>query len=507
MEYEILLKNTGGFGRLQVVMLLLFGVLCFKAMCELQLFVLMQSQPLYRCAQQNTSGYDPQEYAAHCEITRYFNESTGGNYTESCKNFQYRQVYFKKTLIEEYDMICDRSIYATVMTSMYFLGHALGILLSTLGDRIGRKALFYGAGALDILTTLLPVFMPTVETQILSRFLIGIPTPIFSQGLLLLYELTMQEHRGLVGNFYWLFWCAGYMSSAILAYLLQDWRRIQLVSCAFCISYPFIYLFVPESPRWLVLRGRTEDAKKVFSQLARWNGVQWTPDENFDVNIEAEPTGRVQELFQFSQMRKKTLICFWMMLVLSLCYYGLSIDSSFITENIFINTAISGALEIPSYLIAAPLCNLLGRRWPTITSTAVSGACIIVSAFQAYGVAKQDATNDSLLNHEHSCCRIVSNFRTQYWHVFNALLLSALLTTISPVIGSLATIEPWLPGLLFGGLAAISSVLIYVLPETSGLPLPETVEQSETLYHGSETVWLKSCNNTRQNRSSIKKDA
>uniref|UniRef100_A0A1I8G5G2 MFS domain-containing protein n=1 Tax=Macrostomum lignano TaxID=282301 RepID=A0A1I8G5G2_9PLAT len=245
MEYEILLKNTGGFGRLQVVMLLLFGVLCFKAMCELQLFVLMQSQPLYRCAQQNTSGYDPQEYAAHCEITRYFNESTGGNYTESCKNFQYRQVYFKKTLIEEYDMICDRSIYATVMTSMYFLGHALGILLSTLGDRIGRKALFYGAGALDILTTLLPVFMPTVETQILSRFLIG------------------------------------YMSSAILAYLLQDWRRIQLVSCAFCISYPFIYLFVPESPRWLVLRGRTEDAKKVFSQLARWNGVQWTPDENF----------------------------------------------------------------------------------------------------------------------------------------------------------------------------------------------------------------------------------
>ncbi|PAA82487.1 hypothetical protein BOX15_Mlig006763g1 [Macrostomum lignano] len=308
MEYEILLKNTGGFGRLQVVMLLLFGVLCFKAMCELQLFVLMQSQPLYRCAQQNTSGYDPQEYAAHCEITRYFNESTGGNYTESCKNFQYRQVYFKKTLIEEYDMICDRSIYATVMTSMYFLGHALGILLSTLGDRIGRKALFYGAGALDILTTLLPVFMPTVETQILSRFLIGIPTPIYSQGLLLLYELTMQEHRGLVGNFYWLFWCAGYMSSAILAYLLQDWRRIQLVSCAFCISYPFIYLFVPESPRWLVLRGRTEDAKKVFSQLARWNGVQWTPDENFDVNIEAEPTGRVQELFQFSQMRKKTLI-------------------------------------------------------------------------------------------------------------------------------------------------------------------------------------------------------
>jgi len=42
-----------------------------------------------------------------------------------------------------------------------------------------------------------------------------------------------------------------------------------------------------------------------------------------------------------------------------------------------------------------------------------------------------------------------------------------------------ARILPWLPGLLFGGLAIGGSLLILLLPETLNRPLPQTIEDIE----------------------------
>jgi len=38
---------------------------------------------------------------------------------------------------------------------------------------------------------------------------------------------------------------------------------------------------------------------------------------------------------------------------------------------------------------------------------------------------------------------------------------------------------PWLPGILFGGLAIGGSLLILLLPETLNRPLPQTIEDIE----------------------------
>jgi len=38
---------------------------------------------------------------------------------------------------------------------------------------------------------------------------------------------------------------------------------------------------------------------------------------------------------------------------------------------------------------------------------------------------------------------------------------------------------PWLPGILFGGLAIGGSLLILALPETLNRPLPQTIEDIE----------------------------
>ena len=43
-------------------------------------------------------------------------------------------------------------------------------------------------------------------------------------------------------------------------------------------------------------------------------------------------------------------------------------------------------------------------------------------------------------------------------------------------------IVPWLPGLLFGGLAVGSGMLTFFLPETLNRPLPQTIEDIENWY-------------------------
>ena len=42
-----------------------------------------------------------------------------------------------------------------------------------------------------------------------------------------------------------------------------------------------------------------------------------------------------------------------------------------------------------------------------------------------------------------------------------------------------ARVVPWLPGILFGGLSIGVGLLVFLLPETLGKPLPQTIEDIE----------------------------
>lgn len=70
------------------------------------------------------------------------------------------------------------------------------------------------------------------------------------------------------------FYSFGLMLLAIVTYFLRDW-----VTLCWYTSLPFLlyylYIFVlPESPRWLLAKGKLEDALRILEQMAKVNGKE-----------------------------------------------------------------------------------------------------------------------------------------------------------------------------------------------------------------------------------------
>lgn len=172
----------------------------------------------------------------------------------------------------------------------------------------------------------------------------------------------------------------GHLSLALFGYLLRDWRYFQLA-----ISLPPIILvsyfwFLPESPRWLLAVGRTEDAVKVLEKAAHHNRLPTTTIKGdiatYTQKKEANQTTRsasLVDLFRTPNLRNKTIyICFnW--IVCGLCFFGVAQFIGQLGGNIFINVAFSAATQIPGTLFSIWSMRVLGRRYTLIGANVMAG--------------------------------------------------------------------------------------------------------------------------------------
>ncbi|MPD05335.1 Solute carrier family 22 member 11 [Portunus trituberculatus] len=78
-------------------------------------------------------------------------------------------------------------------------------------------------------------------------------------------------------------WALGTMAWGGTAFLIRDWRWLQLVvSLPLLIILPVLF-FMDESPRWLIVRGRHDQAVQVLRKAARWNRVTLQPEADLRV--------------------------------------------------------------------------------------------------------------------------------------------------------------------------------------------------------------------------------
>lgn len=164
-----------------------------------------------------------------------------------------------------------------IVTSSLVFAAAIGALVAgKVCDVIGRRTTIIQLAVLFFLGTLLVVFTPTVEILIAGRILLGlavggasIVVPVF------LSELAPHEIRGSIGGRNEVAIVVGQLSAFVINAIIGNlWGhidgmwRVMLAVCAL----PAICLFVgmlrmPESPRWLVERGRHDDAFKVLTTI------------------------------------------------------------------------------------------------------------------------------------------------------------------------------------------------------------------------------------------------
>lgn len=172
-------------------------------------------------------------------------------------------------------------------------------------------------------------------------------------------------------------WSFAYMLLPLVSWLVPSWPHLMLA-----ISLPVLLLVMlllvpglaPESPRWLLAMGRSQEAKEILDKAAQVNGREVKEAMNMEVKepqVEASQ-GNFLDLFKSRGLLRSTLIMYYLFFTNSFVYYGLTLNSgSLIPGNLHYNIIVGGLLEILANVFTIFAFIYLGRRISVCASMAI----------------------------------------------------------------------------------------------------------------------------------------
>ena len=270
----------------------------------------------------------------------------------------------------------------SLVGSVGFLGMALGATLGgLLADRYGRRQVFALTLLVFGLATGAAALSWSVGALLVFRLLIGLglgaELPVAST---LVSEFAPARVRGRVVVALEAFWAVGWTLAALIGFLVvprsdAGWRWALAVGAAPALYAVVVRRGLPESVRFLELRGRTAEAEATVRRFESAAGVDPVPSPP----PATAPAGRLRDLWvPGTQGRTVALWAVWFCINFS--YYGafiwlptLLFQSGLPLVRSFEFTLIITLAQLPGYAVAAWLIERRGRR-PTLATFLVGSA-------------------------------------------------------------------------------------------------------------------------------------
>jgi MFS transporter, SP family, galactose:H+ symporter len=175
------------------------------------------------------------------------------------------------------------------VVSAVLFGAMFGPLISGfLTDVLGRKKINIVASLVFVLGSILVAIATSFSVLIIGRLLLGLAIGIVSATIpLYLSELSPKEKRGQLVTFFQLAITLGILLSFVVGYWfegsLNAWRMMFWAGFVPAILLFTGMLFVPESPRWLITKGRNNEALEVLKRLREPTEAQKEYDETISL--------------------------------------------------------------------------------------------------------------------------------------------------------------------------------------------------------------------------------
>ena len=175
------------------------------------------------------------------------------------------------------------------IASLFFVGNIVGCLAGGLGNqKLGSRKVFLLSAPAAALTWVIIALSRQLWHILVSRVISGVIFGLFqANGKVYNAEIAHPDLRGSLGTIIGNMFALGSMYTYLLGYFIHSWRTIawlQLVpTCLMGISV----FFVPDSPYWLVEKGRYEDAKE---SLVILRGSNYDVSDEYQVVLQKVPS-------------------------------------------------------------------------------------------------------------------------------------------------------------------------------------------------------------------------
>mmetsp|Transcript_35220 Transcript_35220/g.105208 ORF Transcript_35220/g.105208 Transcript_35220/m.105208 type:complete len:497 (-) Transcript_35220:88-1578(-) len=176
------------------------------------------------------------------------------------------------------DLKTDGSVVASCALAGMIIG---GLVAGAFEDSLGRKRTLLGGLSLNGISCIVTAFAPNVAILSALRFFVGLGIgAILSSLTALSAELSPPSQRGLFVTVVSGFWSFGMIYAAAVANIIMgsmnlSWRVfIAVTAIPTLCSVLMVWLYVPDSPRFLALHGQFNEAVRRGNQVAERLGYQ-----------------------------------------------------------------------------------------------------------------------------------------------------------------------------------------------------------------------------------------